>query len=378
MTIYLIAGEKSGDFIGSRVIESLKKYDQSLLINGIGGNLMKEMGLHSLFSIDQINMMGFFEIIPHLFHINKLINKTVDDIIAKDSKILVTIDSPGFTYRVAKRLRKKAPEIKLIHIVAPSVWAYKPSRAKKYADLYDHMLTLFPFENEYFTEAGLNTTCMGHPIFQQNFHKKSATLRKKIGIENKSKVITVTPGSRIAEVRRHMPIITAALDLLSLKYHITALFVQPDEELKKLIRKHLHNVRFSFKYTTDRLEAFALSDCALAKSGTNSFEIAASKTPLAVFYKVNWLTSLLVKMMIKIKHVCLINIISNKNIVPEFLQDNFNVKNLYNIVDKMLSDKEYCTKQISESEKVIESIGFNNSNLPSDIAAKTIIGLIQK
>ncbi|MGC0371709.1 MAG: hypothetical protein DGJ47_000408 [Rickettsiaceae bacterium] len=377
MSIYIISGENSGDLIGAKLIESLNTLGGEMVVNGIGGPLMTKQGLKSLFPISEINIMGFFEIIPHLFRINQLINNTVDDIIKKGSKILVTIDCPGFTYRVAQRVKKRNPDIKLVHIVAPSVWAWRPGRAKKYAKLYDHLLTLFPFENKYFTKVGLDTTCIGHPIFQQKFHKKSIAIRKIFTNDSDTRVITITPGSRIGEIQKHMPIIVDAINQLSLKHRIKVLFVQPNNTLKKCITTFLQDVRFNFTYTTDRLKAFAASDCAIAKSGTNTFEIIASGTPMAVGYKVNWLSFYLIKMMIRIKYACLINIIPNKPIIPEFLQDDFNKKNLLNIIEKMLSDQNYVNKQLESSHKVLSSIGFNNTQKPSDIAAKTILKLIR-
>ena len=138
---------------------------------------MQDAGIDSLFSIDQINLMGFFEVLPHLLKISKLIERTVEDILSKNADMVITIDSPGFTYRVAERIRAMAPHIKLVHIVAPSVWAYKPGRAKKYARIYDHLLTLLPFEPEYFVVEGLKSTCIGHPVLEQAFFKGSAGLR---------------------------------------------------------------------------------------------------------------------------------------------------------------------------------------------------------
>ena len=378
MKIYLIAGEISGDFIGSKLMDSLNKISQNFIeINGIGGLNMKEKALNSLFDIKEINLMGFCEVLPHIFRIKKLINKTVEDIIEKKSDILVTIDSPGFTYRVAQKLRLKAPHIKLVHVVAPSVWAYKPSRAIKYANLYDHLLTLFPFEPFYFTKHGLNSTCIGHPIMEQKFYKKTVELRKEFNIEQNTKAIAVTPGSRVGEINRHMPVIREIFDRLSEFYKIKVIFIQSNEHNLSHIQKYLEGAKFNYMFTTDRLKAFAASDCALAKSGTNSFEIAASGTPMIIGYKLNALTFYLLKMMIKIKYACLINIISEQEIIPEFIQDNFNVENIVQKFNELLNDDKSRMAQVQKAEQVLNTIGFNANIIPSEIAARKIIDLIK-
>ena len=426
MKIYLIAGEHSGDFIGSQIIASLCNQNESIRplgepideegmvgvetrkrgsvldihndlsiettnhppseieldkgpieLFGIGGPLMQQQGIKTLFPISEINLMGFFEVIPHIFRINKLINKTVEDIIEKKAQILVTIDSPGFTYRVAQRLKSRAPEIKLIHVVAPSVWAYKPSRAKKYAKLYDHLLVLFPFEIPYFTKFNLPTTCIGHPIFQQNFYSKDAALKKEFTADKNAKILAITPGSRLGEINRHMPIIVESLKKLALKHPIVAIFVQPNDNLKAVIERFLYDARFEVRYTTDRLKAFAASDCAIAKSGTNTFEIAASSTAMLTGYRLNWLSYLLIRMVIKIKNICLINIISGEKIIPELIQTDFNSHNIVWVADKILSDRTYREQQIREVQKVLRTIGFESDNKPGDLAAEVILNYLR-
>jgi len=293
MKLYFIAGESSGDFIGASLIKSLKDVNQdkrNIDFYGVGGLRMEEVGINSLFPINQINLMGFLEVLPHLLKISKLIEKTVEDILSKNIDMLITIDSPGFTYRVAKRIKAIAPHIKLVHVVAPSVWAYKPGRAKKYAKVYDYLLTLLPFEPEYFLVEGLKSECIGHPVLEQAFLKGSSELRAEMGLKNDSKIIAVTPGSRKGEIRRHMPIMRMVFDKLFSTNNIEVIFVQPNEFYIQEIQRFLSGAKFNYSFSTDRLKAFAISDCALAKSGTNSLEITASGTPQIVGYKLNPIT----------------------------------------------------------------------------------------
>ncbi len=382
MKIYMIAGESSGDLIGGLLLNALKqskdkKFDK-VKICGIGGPQMISAGLKSLFPFDQINLMGFVEIIPHIFRIKKLIDQTLEDIINQDPQIVITIDSPGFTYRIAKRLKKKAPHIKLLHIVAPSVWAYRPNRAKKYAKLYDHLLTLLPFEPQYFSKHGLPSTHIGHPILEQNFYQYSQNLRKKMNIDEETKTITVTAGSRKGEIARHMPIIRKVFDRLAMTHKIKVIFVQTNQENIKLISKFLDGARFPYVFSTDRLKAFAASDCALAKSGTNTLEIAASGTAMIVGYKLNPITFSLLKACIKVKYASLINILSNREIIPEYIQSDFNVDNLVLALDHLLKNHEIAKEQVTKAQKSMQLIGLNGNKKPSIAALEVISNILNE
>lgn len=377
MKLYFIAGEQSGDYIGSCIIRSIKQNANlnqlNLEILGIGGNEMQAEGVKSLFNISEISLMGFVEILPKIFKIRRLINDSIDDIAIHKPDILITIDSPGFTFRVAKAIRKLLPEIKLIHVVAPSVWVYKQGRAKKYAKIYDHLLTLLPFEPQYFEKYGLACTHIGHPVLEQNFFVYSKGLREEMGIKTDAKIISVTPGSRLGEIKRHMPIIRKTLDKISEVHEIDVIFIQNNEDYIGLISKYLSGAGFSYRFSTNRLKGYAVCDVALSKSGTNNLEIAASRTAQVIGYKMNTLTYILIKMMIKIKYACLINIIAKKEIIPEYIQGDFTDENLVNAISDLLNDRKKAEYQISESLKILNDMGITLNPKPSWIAANQII-----
>ncbi len=374
MNFYLIAGEHSGDFIGSKLMMSIMDNSkEKITFNGIGGSLMTKAGLKSLFPIQEINFMGFLEILPHIFRIKKLIDKTVDDIIAKNPQIVITIDSPGFTYRVAKEIKKLTPHIKLIHIVAPSVWAYKPSRAKKYARVYDKLLTMLPFEPDYFIKEGLSSDFVGYFALEQKFYYNSTKLRKEFNIANDIKIIAITPGSRQGEIIRHMPIIRESLDKITSTHNIKAIFIQPGENNIQLISKFLSGAKFNYIFSTDRLKAFAVSNCALAKSGTNTLEISASNTPMIIGYKLNPISFLLLRMMIKVKFASIVNIIAGREVIPEYIQSDFNVNNIVLALSELLSNPKKASSQLQQTTRILNSIGLNWQESPSQKAAKIII-----
>ncbi len=379
MNFYLIAGEYSGDFIGSKLMMSIMDNSQEeLKFNGIGGTLMAKAGLKSLFPIQEINLMGFLEILPHIFRIKKLIDKTVDDIIAKNPKVVITIDSPGFTYRVAKEVKKIAPHIKLIHIVAPSVWAYKPSRAKKYAKVYDKLLTMLPFEPDYFIKEGLSSEFVGYFALEQHFYRGSIKLRKELNISDDVKVIAITPGSRPGEILRHMPIIRESLDRITLTHNIKVIFIQPNDTNIQLISKFLSGAKFNYIFSTDRLKAFAVSHCALAKSGTNTLEISASNTPMIIGYKLNPISFLLLRMMIKVKFASIVNIIAGREVIPEYIQSDFTVNNIVLALSELISNSKKTSSQLQQVTKILNSIGLNWQETPSQKAAKIIINYLKQ
>jgi len=405
--IYFIAGEASGDFVGGRIIGNLKN-NKELEIIGVGGKNMQDAGMaKSLFPISEINLMGFFEVIPHIFKIKKLISKTIEDIINKKPDLLITIDSPGFTFRVAKQVRKLLPKLKMIHVVAPSVWAYKEGRATKYARIYDCLFALLPFEPPYFTKVGLDCRYIGHPIMEQKFYSDKAALREEFKIQhtlensrqeglqdepikdtkileqkqdlqnllvdNDIKILCVTLGSRKGEILRHLPIFIPSIEKVYEDYKsLLVIFTLANPDHEVIIKPFLEKVRFNYLLSCDRLKNYAVSDLALAKSGTNTLEIATSGTPMVVAYKVNIFSFLIIRALIKIKYVTLINIIAGREIIPEFIQFDCNAFLISSKLKELLSDNKKAYKQITENQKILQQLGFKANQLPSYIAAKII------
>jgi lipid-A-disaccharide synthase len=371
--IYFIAGEISGDFIGARIINYLKN-NKKLEFTGIGGKRMEEGGIvKSLFPIQEISLMGFVEIIPHIFRLKRLINHTVNDIINNAPGILITIDSPGFTYRVAKKVRQALPHLQMIHIVAPSVWAYKPKRVLKYAKIYNALFALLPFEPPYFTAAGLDCRYIGHPIMEQEFYKDKKALRKEFKIADDAKILCVTLGSRKGEIVKHLPVFIPALKKLNNNYpNLVIIFPLADLSHGEIIKPFLIDVKFNYIFSDKRLKSYAIADLALAKSGTNTLEIAASNTPMVVAYKTNIFSFLIIKALIKVKHACLINIIAGKEIIPELIQFNCTPSLIALKLQELLMNEGKSCLQVIESQKILRQLGFESNRIPSTIAAKIV------
>ena len=375
--IFIIAGEASGDNIGASVISALKAQRKNLEFYGVGGQNMLEAGLsESYFPMEQISLMGFVEILPRIIELRRLLHDTAQYIADLKPDVLITIDSPGFTNRLTPLVKKLNPKQKAVHIVAPSVWAINPSRAEKLAQSYDMLLTLLPFEPKYFIPHGLESHFIGHPIFSKQFTSDRHQFCLQHEINEGHLLLAVTAGSRVGEIKRHLPSFIEAIEKmqLSIPQRIEVIFCLSNADHKKHFTsavQKLGHIRAHF-ITENVIEAYGAADLALAKSGTNTLEIAASGTPQIIGYKMNIMTFALVKMMIKVKYACLVNIMSDKEIIPEFIQGACNSNSLSRALHDLALYPERGKQQVKIAQEVLRSFGFQSGKLPGARAAKLI------
>lgn len=321
-TVFLSAGEPSGDFLGSQLMKAMKnQLADKVSFVGLGGPLMAAEGLSSLFPIEELSIMGLAEIIPHIRRIRARIKETVEAIVSIHPDIVVTIDSPGFNFRVGKALKKRIKSIPLVHYVAPSVWAWRPGRARSVAQFLDHLLVLLPFEPPYFLKEGLSTSFVGHPVVElglENLRDPNFRIRHKIAVS--TPILILLPGSRRGEISRLLPVFQETVLRLRKKHPGLSIVIPTLPHLVDQIK-----TQFTLPATivTTPLEKFAAyQECqaALAASGTVLLELAAAGVPMVSAYKVNPVTHLLVRLLVKVKYSCLINLLLNQEIVPERLQ----------------------------------------------------------
>ena len=373
--IYLITGEASGDNIAAKLMRELKKIDSKIEFYGIGGEKMQTIGMNLLFPASELSLMGFWEILPHIPKLWWKIRQTALDIKKIDPDLVITIDSPGFSFRVAKKLKNKI-RAKLIHYVAPTVWAYKPSRAKKIAKIYDHLLTILPFEAEYFLKEGLQTSFVGFPALEDLPHSSKELFRLKHNIAKGELLLCIAPGSREQEVNLLLPIFINAAKLFIKHTQLKVTIAIPCQiNLRNLIIKLIpQDLSIILIDENDKLSLFASADLALTKSGTITTELAFYGVPMVVGYKVNILSYWLIKMMIKIPFVTIMNIIAGEEIIPEMLQDKCNAQ--------ALSAKLVNLNSIHTRKKQLNDISDNLAKLqtkeksPSKVAASKVFALI--
>jgi lipid-A-disaccharide synthase len=375
-SIYLIAGEASGDFLGAQLIKALKQDNPTLIFKGIGGPSMMEQNFSSLFPMQELSLMGLIEILPHLPRLFRRIQQTVQDIINQRPAVLVTIDSPGFCHRVAKAVKKKLPTIKIVHYVAPSVWAWRPGRAKKLAEWVDHLITLFPFEPPYFLPHGLKTTFAGHPLLEQSIQPDS-TFRQRYQIPETAPVLTLLAGSRKGEIERLLPAFCQTVKILSQTFPELHIISPTLPMYEQVIRKALSSEKLPHTIVTssyDKYAAFYTSDVALAASGTVSLELALTQVPMVIGYRLSPLTYFLAKHLVKIKNVCLINILLEKQIVPEFLQEDCNPHDMAQALCYLLDTK--GKSQQKALKQTIQLLKNPEGIRPSEKAAQVILSYL--
>ncbi|AIL13411.1 hypothetical protein IM40_07730 [Candidatus Paracaedimonas acanthamoebae] len=376
--IYLVAGEASGDVIGTRLIKALRKKVPNCIISGIGGHLMAEQGLQSLFPLQELSIMGIMEVLPHIPRILKRLNETEQDILLKKPDIIVTIDAKGFSFRLAKRLKKYG--FPLVHYTAPSVWAWRPKRAQQIARFLDHLLVLFPFEPPYFEKVGLPTTFVGHPLTEEKFDTfKSDVLRKKFSLKKEEKLICLLPGSRTREVSSLLPVFIKSLQQLNQKIKNFRLIIPTFPHFETYIRQEMEKTNLKFSLITDeqgKYQAMIASDAAIAASGTVALELGLTQTPFLIAYKVNSLTAFILKRLIRIPYACMVNILLNKPLVGEFLQKNCRPDLISNHLYEILQKEN--NQALRQELSTMRTLLTNKNKQPSKLAAETILKILKK
>ena len=375
--VYVIAGEPSGDRLGARLIASLKeKTEGRIRFAGVGGAEMAKEGLESLFPMAELSLMGLTEILPHLPRLLRRIKETSHDIFVRKPAVVVTIDSPGFTHRLAERLQGK--NIPLVHYVAPSVWAWKPGRAKKVARIFDHLLTLLPFEPRYFEKEGLASTFVGHPVIESGADQgNGAGFRQRLEIKRDEKVLCVLPGSRQGEINRLLPVIKETLGLLDDK-DLTILLPTVDvmkDQMAAAVKDWPQRVHL-VTGEQEKFDAFAASNAALAASGTVALELALARLPSVTIYRFNFVTTVLVKFLVKTKYVNLINILLDKEVVPERLLGDCKAEKIAPVLNRLLVDNSSAQQQLASLEEALKLLGSNDYR-PSMRAASVVLDLIE-
>lgn len=381
LKIYIIAGEPSGDLLGARVMAALKaELGGNVIFYGVGGDCMRREGLESLFPMEELSIMGLVEVLPHIPKLIGRIALTVRDVLQHRPAVVVTIDSPAFTFRVARKLKGKG--IPLIHYVAPSVWAWKPWRARKIARIFDHLLALLPIEPRYFESEGLPTTFVGHSVIESGADKGDGVrFRAKHNLPLNAPLLCLLPGSRRGEIHRLLPIFKDCL--IRLSENIPGLRVvlptMPHLSDELSIRTANWPILPTIVVGKDeKFDAFKAADAALAASGTVSLELAMAGTPTLITYQMNPLTFWIVEKMVRVKHVSLVNILLEKEVVPELLQDDCRIDDIVNGVRALLTDKGCRMQQGEGFVEALALLGYDQKIRPSIRAARTILAVIRK
>ena len=374
--IFILTGEPSGDKLASSVISKLKASEPNIEYLSVGGTHLNSLGIKSIFDLKEITYIGFTSVLLNIFKIRNRINKTVDEIIKFNPNILFSVDSPDFTLRVAERVKKINNNIKTVHYVAPQVWIWREGRVKKIKKFIDHILLLFNFEKKYFDKENITNSFVGHPLLEKQ--AKSKIDLSKMFFKGK-KIISIFPGSRSSEIKVLMPILIEFVKLMNEKYDDYLFVFHATEENKYNINDTLKNSNLNnTEVISDeniKSEILSISVFAVSKSGTVSLEICNANVPSIIIYKMNFLNFMIIKFLVKIKFANIINIINNKEVIPELLQKECNPKEIFRSVTYFLKNPILIDRQIDDYKKTLDEIRSKTSSTgeASAILAKYLV-----
>jgi len=369
--IFVLTGEPSGDKLASKVISQLRNSRLDIEYLSVGGEYLKALGIKSLYDLKEVTYLGFTSVLLNIFKIKSKINETVKEILKFKPDILFSVDSPDFTLRVAKEVKKRDPNIKTIHFVAPQVWVWREHRVKQLKSFLDHILLLFPFEKKYFDKEGIQSTFTGHPLLEDKGKSKADISR--IIKENK-KIFSIYPGSRLSEINIFTPILFEFVKKMNVKHKDLFFVFHSTSEHVQLIQNLL--LKEGFKNCgaigDEKIKSHILKSSifAVAKSGTISLEICNEKIPSVIIYKMGVINFFIVKMLAKVKFANIINIVAQEEIIPELLQSKCNPKDIFNIVNELINDKQALEKQITKSQEIINQFKTEQSG---EIASSVLL-----
>lgn len=318
MKLFLVAGEPSGDRLGAALMGGLRQLAPGVGFAGVGGPAMEAEGLASLFPMEELAVMGLVEVLPKYRALKRRIAQTAQAVLGSGAQALVTIDSPDFCLRVARLVRATRPGFRVIHYVAPSVWAWRPGRAAKMAQVVDHVLALLPFEPPYMTAAGMTCDFVGHPVVAEPLADaaRARAFAARHGLMRPW--LLVLPGSRKGEVRRLAPVFGQVLAGLA-PMPVVLPTVRGLEALVRAMVADWPVPPLIVADAADKAAAFAGARAALAASGTVSLELAANGVPMVIAYDMNPLSRVLMQRLMRVDTVTLVNLVSETRAVPEFL-----------------------------------------------------------
>lgn len=377
--VYLVAGEESGDRLGAALIRALRRERPDIRFSAVGGSHMATEGVPSLFPLGELAIIGFAAIVKSLPSILKRINETADAVVAAKPDLLVIIDSPEFTHRVARKVRARAPQIPILDYVCPSVWAWRSGRAKAMRGYVDRVLALLPFEPEAMTRlGGPPTVFVGHPLAEQ-----VDKLRPENGPASRLQgppMVLAMPGSRSGEIRRMAQVFGTALGQLANTAGRFQVIVPTVERLEATVREAVARWPVPAQVVTaaeDKHAAFRRARAALAKSGTSTLELALAGVPMVTGYKVAGLEAVVARLLIKVPSVILANLVLGRTVVPEFLQEDCTPENLARALVPLVSDTPERRRQ-AEAFGELDAIMKVGQVSPSERAAAVVLATLRR
>ena len=373
--IFILTGEASGDKLASTVISKIKRINPNIEYLCVGGSNLNDLGIKSIFDLKEITYIAFTSVLFNIFKIRNRIYKTVDEIIKFNPDILFSVDSPDFSLRVSKIVKRKNPKIKTIHFIAPKVWAWREGRVKKMKKYLDHILLLFKFEKKYFDKESLLNTFVGHPLLDEEIN---SNIQLNNLISDKKKYISLFAGSRESEIKILTPILFKFIKKMNDKENGFNFIFHSTDKLKNYLINLLNkeNIPNTEVISDDKIknEILKKSIFAVVKSGTVSLEVCKLNIPSIIIYKMNFINFFIAKLFLKIKFVNMLNIINDKEIIPELIQKDCNPDEIFKSVFYFLKKPELIKKQLSDIKSTINDL--KSSSTSSEEASKILLNYL--
>jgi lipid-A-disaccharide synthase len=379
--IWLCAGEASGDLLGGRLMAALRRARPEVMFAGIGGERMAEQGLTSLFPMRELALMGLLEVLPSLRRLARRMAEAEADILARRPAILVTIDAPSFTLRLAGRIRPRG--IPVVHYVAPQLWAWRPGRVRKLRDRVDRVLALLPFEAPFFENAGIPVTFVGHPVLEGGADAgNAARFRAAHALAPTARPVLVMPGSRRSEVQRLLPIFGVALERAALAEPGLTPVLPVGALVREAVRQAVRNWPVAPILVTDdaaKHDGFAAvaatGGAGLIKSGTSSLEAALAGIPHAVAYRVHPVTAAIVRRLVQVPHASLVNLLEEREVVPEFIQERCTPEALAEALVRPMQAPAVAATQRAGFAAALARLHPADGGAPSEAAARAVLAV---
>lgn len=379
LKVYITAGEASGDTLGAQLMRSLKQScPLPIEFYGVGGDQMQAEGMHSLFPMRELSVMGITEVLPKAAKILKRIRQTADHVLSVKPDIFLTIDSPDFSMRVASKLKGRiADQCLRVHYVSPTIWAWRPERAKKVASLYDQVLCLYPFEPECYKDVDVEAHFVGHSVLNSGVIEASGKpLRDKLSIPEYEPVLGVLFGSRMGELNRTGPVLHQAACEIAKEVEGLNIISLTMPHLQSQAQNLLESIPCKTHLITDMSQkwpVFKAMDAAIAVSGTVGLELAVANVPHLIGYRMNKLTWKIVQRKVSIKYAHLANILQDDGVVPEFIQDECQPEIIAKTATSLLRDESKRKLQKENFEEVRNALQPENRISAADAASQAIL-----
>lgn len=371
---FIIAGEASGDMHASSLVSEIKKLAPGSVFRGIGGGKMRSAGVDTALDINDVNFIGFTSVLKNIFTIKKHLKETSDMIIRSNPAAVILVDFPGFNLRIAQRIRK-AYSGKIIYYISPQVWAWHKSRIKIMKEVLDLLIVVFPFETEFFSKEGMRSIYVGHPLVK----RIDGFMRSNRRSPNEKPVISILSGSRKSEVDAMLPVMLESARELRKRFDCRINVICAQHLPAEVYRRHTGDMNVSLVHGNDSTDAnysaILNSDLVLTKSGTSTLECALLGVPFLVVYKTGTLNYMIGKRLVEVNHIAIVNILLDKPAVKEFLQNEMTVENIVSESEKILSDKPYRERMLSEFAELRKILGPGDASREATLQICSVTGI---